>query len=77
MLQKYKSESSKEFVLGVGYSSIPSNIHDIQVELNKLDVDTDKITINIVELNATQLFNQIGGTITGVSINNLIFNIQT
>ena len=66
-----------EFVLGVGYSSIPSNIHDINVELNKLDVDTDKITINIVELNATQLFNQIGGTITGVSINNLIFNIKT
>ena len=66
-----------EFVLGVEYSSITSNIHDIKMELNKLDVDNDNISINVVESNAPQLFNQIGGTITGVSKNNITFNIYT
>ena len=34
-----------ECVLGVGYSSDPSSIHDIKVELNKLDAE--KITMTL------------------------------
>ena len=34
-----------ECVLGVGYSATPSSIHDIKVELNKLDAE--KITMTL------------------------------